>query len=714
MNKITIVKKTRGNETLRLIDLEELVNDIRTGRYALEVEDLRDWIPSKVLKRYDDWMPLDEQNVHFDLPRLCFAAQYENRNHQRVRRAYTGLVLLEVDNLTGTEEAEAVSRGASLMPQTLLSFVGATGRSVKIVCRGELVESGGKKVEGGLMTDDDISRFHRNLYEMARMVYNAQLGVTVEKLEPHLERTCFVSSDETVHYNPMCVPFYTDCFQHLGNATGISRRSDDVGMELDSILDLHRVFEFCLSKAYDDISGISHEDPQRPFLLATRLAARCCETGLSMAACLHLALYHHQFWVRKELVRQIFENEYRDEAEKRYKKRKNIVVPQKAIPSETLLTMKIDIFLRQNYELRLNVMRGVAEYRERLGMGLDFQDLTEEVRNTMTMRALELGIKCWDKDIRRYVHSADIRRYEPMTDFLEHLPRWDGKDRVKPLAMRVKTGYAEWPYLFHIWMRSMVAMWQGRGQLTGNALMPLLIGRQGCGKTSFCRILLPRPQREYYNDRINFKNENDLNLGLTSFALINLDEFDKITQRQQVVLKYLVSTSDLKYRPPYGKAYQQHRRYASFIGTTNEMHPLTDPSGSRRFVCVTVDGDIDFQTPVEYSQLYAQLKQEIQDGERYWLTKEEEQALMEHNLQYRTLDGLGEMLLSLYRRPESGEEGVWVSLKDMSAHLKLKFKSGFREEPGTLERMGRFLSRPEYKFLSRQRNYGVEYLVVER
>ena len=87
---------------------------------------------------------------------------------------------------------------------------------------------------------------------------------------------------------------------------------------------------------------------------------------------------------------------------------------------------------------------------------------------------------------------------------------------------------------------------------------------------------------------------------------------------------------------------------------------------------------------------------------------------MEHNRLYRTIDGLGEMLLSLYRRPEGDEEGRWISLKDMSAQLKLKYKSGFKEEPGTLERMGRFLSRPEYKFLSRQRSYGVEYLVVER
>ena len=57
------------------------------------------------------------------------------------------------------------------MPQTLLAFIGASGRSVKIVCRGELF-GGGLPVE-----EEDIKRFHLNLYEKARMVYNAQLGL---------------------------------------------------------------------------------------------------------------------------------------------------------------------------------------------------------------------------------------------------------------------------------------------------------------------------------------------------------------------------------------------------------------------------------------------------------------------------------------------------------------------------------------------------------
>ena len=330
------------------------------------------------------------------------------------------------------------------------------------------------------------------------------------------------------------------------------------------------------------------------------------------------------------------------------------------------------------------------------------------------------GIKCWDKDIKRYVNSNDIPLYDPMDDFLEHLPKWDGKDRVEELARRVKTNYEAWPHLFHIWMRSMVAMWKGKGQLTGNALVPLLIGRQGCGKSSFCRILLPIDLREYYNDRINFKNEADLNLGLPSFALINLDEFDKITQRQQIVLKYLVSTADLKYRPPYGKAYSSHRRYASFIGTTNEPMPLVDPSGSRRFICVSVEGSIDFETRIDYDQLYAQLKYEVEvQRQRYFLTKEDERELMQHNLRYQKLNGLGEMLLSVYEKPEgtpteNPENGSWLSVKDISARLKQAFRGAYQEDEGSFIKIGQFLSRPEYQFERDRKTRGWCYWVKER
>ena len=716
MIKITIVKNYRNTETLRVLELSEVVRSIQSCEFAKEVRDVRDISLVVDLSRQEDGSVDGAQNYTNRLPRVCFASELENRNRQRIRKGYTGLALLEVNNLTSYEEAVAIRQGAAMMPQTLLAFVGASGRSVKIVCRGELFG-------GGLPeTEEDIRKFHLNLYEKARLVYNAQLGVTIDKLEPHLNRTCYLSDDAQLVYNPAAQPFYTDA-SDLQEALKPILPKDRVEDELvpghDRYQSMRLIYEYNLSKAFDDVEGITEEEG-RNHLLLTRLAGYCKEAGLDMAFARRQALFSMTLGKEPDLVRKVFENAYREEHERQYRKRKQIVKPLKNIPPETLLTMKIDIFLNTNYELRKNVMRGVAEYRQRTGLGFSFQDLTTEARNSITMQALSQGIKCWDKDIMRYVNSNDITLYDPMDDFLEHLPKWDGKDRVEPLARRVKTDHEQWPHLFHIWMRSMVAMWKGKGQLTGNALVPLLIGRQGCGKTSFCRILLPRDQREYYNDRINFKNEHDLNLGLTSFALINLDEFDKITQRQQIVLKYLVSTSDLKYRPPYGKAFSSHRRYASFIGTTNEVMPLTDPSGSRRFVCVQVDGTIDFETPVEYDQLYAQLKYEVEVlRQRYFLTKEEERQLMQHNLRYQKLNGLGEMLMSLFQKPEgtsktTPENGQWLSVKEISIRLKQAFKSGYKEDEGALIKIGNYLSRPEYNFESRRKTTGFEYWVKER
>ena len=200
------------------------------------------------------------------------------------------------------------------------------------------------------------------------------------------------------------------------------------------------IYEYCLSKAKDDVTGLS-EDDDRSHLLLTRLAGYCQESGLPMAFARRLALYDLHFGQIRDVVTMAFDNAYREEHEKQYRRRKGLAKPLKHVPSETLLMMKVDMFLNANYELRKNVMRGVAEYRMRTGYGFDYQDLTEEARNSITMKALSQGVRCWDKDISRYVNSDDIELYEPMTDFLDHLPKWDGQDRVEPLARRIKTDY---------------------------------------------------------------------------------------------------------------------------------------------------------------------------------------------------------------------------------------------------------------------------------
>ena len=142
MIKVTIVKNYRNMETLRVVELSEVVRLVQSCEYYDAVREVMNISLYTELKRRDDGSVWGASNFTDKVPRICFASEMENRNRQRVRKAYTGLVLLEVNNLTSHDEAVAIRQGAAIMPQTLLTFIGASGRSVKIVCRGELFGGG--------------------------------------------------------------------------------------------------------------------------------------------------------------------------------------------------------------------------------------------------------------------------------------------------------------------------------------------------------------------------------------------------------------------------------------------------------------------------------------------------------------------------------------------------------------------------------------------
>ena len=99
----------------------------------------------------------------------------------------------------------------------------------------------------------------------------------------------------------------------------------------------------------------------------------------------------------------------------------------------------------------------------------------------------------------------------------------------------------------------------------------------------------------------------------------------------------------------YQKNYRSLPRIASFIGTSNRKDLLTDPTGSRRFICVLVEYPIDCEG-IDYAQLYAQLKAEILAGEHYWFTKEEETELQQSNMMFYRQGPVEDVLRGRKRR----------------------------------------------------------------
>ena len=184
--------------------------------------------------------------------------------------------------------------------------------------------------------------------------------------------------------------------------------------------------------------------------------------------------------------------------------------------------------------------------------------------------------------------------------------------------------------------------------------------------------LLPPELRFGYTDSIDFKSRQEAERSLGRFLLVNIDEFDQININQQGFLKHLLQKPAANLRKPYGSTIREMRRYASFIGTSNQKDLLSDPSGSRRFICIEVTGPIDTNVTINYRQLYAQALNAVAKGERYWLDDADEAILKRTNREFEQLTPLEQLFHSHFRAAEEDEEGQWMMPMQILSALQTK------------------------------------------
>ena len=355
----------------------------------------------------------------------------------------------------------------------------------------------------------------------------------------------------------------------------------------------------------------------------------------------------------------------------------NVKKPQVEKVQKGCLPDKMKRYLNAHYEFRYNVLSEINEFRPKGEDLLTFRILGKRELNALCMEIQSAGIPCWDRDVARYIHSTLVEDYHPFSLYIQELPKWDGEDRLTDLAQRVSTE-AYWVKHFHRWMLALMAQWMGKNTTYANCVAPLLVSEeQGWLKSTFCKSLLPEPLQAYYTDQIDLSANGRLEGKLAVMGLINLDEFDRLSSRAMAKLKNLMQLSSLNIRKSYQKNYSQLPRIASFIGTSNRKDLLDDPTGSRRFLCVEVEHRIDC-TDIDLSQIYAQLKAELEAGERYWFTSEEEQEIQFHNEAFYQVHPEEELFRNHFRVPSEGEMCEMFSLSEILEALKEKHGSLLR------------------------------------
>ena len=674
--KIGVIRQEKATEVYSTCSIETFLERVKKENKGRYISQLRDKLPSL--------QGSGARFVHIDrIPRICPVAEFRRTQDGSWKfKRYNGVVLVEVDNLSGLAEAEFVKQKAALLPQTFAALVGASGRSVKIWVRFSLPD-------GTLpATEEQASLFHAQAYRVAVQCYQPLIPFPVTLKEPSLRQGFRMTVDEAPYYHPEAAAFCLE--QPVGLSDGTSFREQKLAeknplarMEpsYDSYHTLTVMFQAALRRALETLEHWRRGDDLTPLLAP--LAEECFKSGIPEEEAVYRTMRHFNYCKDETGLRATFRNVYTEM--KGFGTRPSVTREQDT-------ALRLEEFLKRRYEIRFNRMTDDLEYRERNSIRFSFTTLDKRARNSIAIQALKEGIQAWDRDIDRFLHSDYVPAYNPVEEYLFELGEWDGRDRIRELADRVTCNHPHWRNLFYRWFLSMVAHWMGRDKQHGNATTPVLIGPQGYRKSTFCRILLPPELRFGYTDSLDFSSKRDAERYLGRFFLVNLDEFDQISVHQQAFLKHLLQKPSASLRKPYGTSIVEMRRYASFIATSNHKDLLSDLSGNRRFICVEVTAPIDTNVSVNYDQLYAQAFHAVMHGERYWLDDADEALLKESNEDFRQVSPLEHLLMGCFTTasPEA-EDGEWLMAMDVFNHLQSKTKE--KLALGKLTHLGRLLKK---------------------
>ena len=129
---------------------------------------------------------------------------------------------------------------------------------------------------------------------------------------------------------------------------------------------------------------------------------------------------------------------YKEDAENK----EDVVKGEEKAVEKAGLIQRLTTFLATRYAFRYNLLTEQVEYAGRKDVEdtshtLLYTPVDSRALNGLCLDAMDEGIACWDRDVKRYIESDRIVPYHPFRHYFENLPAWDGHDRLKDLAGKV-------------------------------------------------------------------------------------------------------------------------------------------------------------------------------------------------------------------------------------------------------------------------------------
>lgn len=333
------------------------------------------------------------------------------------------------------------------------------------------------------------------------------------------------------------------------------------------------------------------------------------------------------------------------------------------------------------YDIKKNEVTQEIEYKGKPMTTSNLNTIWSEI-------ATALGTKCTQSHVDSLIHNDNTRTYNPFLEFFEryqdrevkhgtiqslistvtarHLLNEDGK------IIDIGPGITQ--IFIRKWIISLIASMHG----TYSLLILVLCGEQGLGKTNFFRWLLPSELRDYYGESKLDRGKDDEILMCRKLILCD-DEFSGKSKNEYKLLKQYASTQFFNLRQPYGRKFEDYRRYAVLCGTSNENEVINDPTGNRRIIPINLVA-INFEAYRAIDKIdllmeaYHIWKTE---GDTSWqLNKGEIAQLSMSSADNEQVDTAAEALDVVFEKPTSFE-GTWMTATEVRdtimKHLEVKF-----------------------------------------
>ncbi len=254
------------------------------------------------------------------------------------------------------------------------------------------------------------------------------------------------------------------------------------------------------------------------------------------------------------------------------------------------------------------------------------------------------------------VSAKDSR--DPVKDYLDALPEWDGEERADTLFVRV-LGAADTPYTRGVTRAALIgAVARVYDPGCKHDCMLTLVGPQNLGKsTSLFRLTRRRP--EWFLDDLEDFEGKEYQEKIQGPWIVELAEMRAVRGQDQKRVKQVLSSVQDSFRKAYGEFTEDKPRRVAFFGTGNTRGYLSDRTGNRRHWPLDVgvcehEKAWDVMTDDYVDQLWAEVVTMYNQGSSWVLPASLHEALEQQHKEHMELghiDSLTGLIIEHLKRP---------------------------------------------------------------